>query len=1516
MTMQIAVAGSVDRVRQSLSRSLALVIVSMITIVLCGALARPAAADECKDDTLTPRGLLSAPGVGVRQPANSQPNLLVDGTCIVTPGHYYFGEVNIVAPGKLVFLEAPKDSPADQLKTEFWAKSILIEAGGTVQAGDGPDPHNPSETLPAFGTNGGELTIALYGADQSNGNPTVPGQEGKGAICRSPATGGDSVTGETKGVALADCGIPKDRVWDKNGTDGSIALPGKAKPDFFYQYGTLYGDTAETDGKVGHFGYKVIGVSYDGTLLLRGKKGTTTADDSKLANSGLSWVRLDDDAAAGSGTLTVDRDVDGAWKVGDEIVLTSTDFLPNHSEPLVITGFGDSARKLKVKQYVENSNPCPEAQVQEPESKAAPAFAHVGHVYDVAKEITQGFASKLDGPKATDASVKADPDAPPPLSKSADIRAAVGLLSRSIRIVSGGDNAGETFDEVTYGCKRKGIDHATPTYSMGGQMVIRQGFRELHVQGVEFKQMGVGGRMGHYPVHFHMARRVPDETWIKDSSVNESMTRWIVLHGTLGVTLQRDVGWKSIGHGFFVEDGTETDNKFYADLGVFARAAVEGPDNPRKIPGILAENGVGVKFALQPWVGRSDVMNPTTFWIANGWNDFVGNMAVSTGTCGSCYWYQNTKKNNDMVEVGDTMQSAKWTGYSARPGVTTPIKTFYRNFCSSAMHALDTTTDITDCTTLVGPEGYKLTPIPSIAPQPKVVDDKQPETPAELAAKMYYPDVAGNRTPTVCPDEVGCSAIPNCDNSNPINCATTVIDYFTTSYNFAETNFSAIWLRTPGWYLFDHGFISDIQNGGLTFVSGGDYSRSSAPTGLWSLASHSVFVGATQLSNPYADIRGPQKADKSGTLCHREGSMCIDKADSAGYPTSNWAAGQRLFNIYDGPAFEANNAYLDIKVSECLNGQNCMYAGVPGVRQYSGGSKTGQGYLPNAAIGWKQPNGFYYPPSFHSTNLFFKDVDIRHYVITPVLKPGTYVTDMKTLTNSFSGIDPGATNLFSNFTDIDRQTVLNDDDSTLTGFADTLSVNDDPFYGAPVQAPECLSNAGILPANACAGSTTPSPPTARTNPNLHITTVLYPDCALAINATNKEKPDFSQCGSAPGGTKDLENENPNRVLRQEWRGGDWSRECTGPYCFGVPIYRQYLTTGYGNPDREYQKWVKNGCDKDPLNPKGSPTDINGGYRPECVGPFLRMSGVNAWQRDILTSNNGLYYIDTTRSAETQKASDALGAPGSDKNVYVECSVQKNTSLPCQPRSLNVFKKNETYNVFFLFETTDIKQTYQIYVGEDYQLADTEAVLFTGLEIQYVKKPLKQWPTGWERKLVNQDGQDADEAKKAGNTEPLDILQVTVDFSKMGKLDGTIDYDLNAKTAGRNETCRPSSFCKWGGETIAGATKTTCGCSLKDDDPRVLLDPNLKAVCSQTCQDWAVKDFDCPNAGCVGFSFKLGNKFMAADQNKRPKPTKFPGEGAWAKQFSNPGTDSGACKYEAKNTPGDGGIKDAKCGVPD
>ena len=118
------------------------------------------------------------------------------------------------------------------------------------------------------------------------------------------------------------------------------------------------------------------------------------------------------------------------------------------------------------------------------------------------------------------------------------------------------------------------------------------------------------------------------------------MTRWYVLHSTLGVLLQRNVGWKSIGHGYYLEDGTETDNKFYSNIGIFARAPVQDDTaadprdnlNPRNVPGILAHNGRGQKDPVH----RSDVVYPTVFWITNGWNEFVGNMAAGAGTCGVC----------------------------------------------------------------------------------------------------------------------------------------------------------------------------------------------------------------------------------------------------------------------------------------------------------------------------------------------------------------------------------------------------------------------------------------------------------------------------------------------------------------------------------------------------------------------------------------------------------------------------------------------------------------------------------------------------------------------------------------------------------------------------------------------------------------------------------------------------------------------------------------------------------------
>src|SRR5260370_25771777 len=288
-----------------------------------------------------------------------------------------------------------------------------------------------------------------------------------------------------------------------------------------------------------------------------------------------------------------------------------------------------------------------------------------------------------------------------------------------------------------------------------------------------------------------------------------------------------------------------------------------------------------------------------------------------------------------------------------------------------------------------------------------------------------------------------------------------------------------------------------------------------------------------------------------------------------------------FLSIKNDPAYEDSTAYLAITKT---TGLDCKDDGSCGVSAWFNARQTGTArdntaagnqnncYLPNAAIAWKQPNGFYYPPAFHSKNLFFDKVDIRHYVISPLFMPGTFKTDFTASKNHYCRANDA---MFDNFTDLDRQTDLNDDDGSLTGFADTISVNLDPFFTAPVEGVECESGPYREPLT----STLP-PGTVKTSPYDYVTTALLPKCKAKDPGTevcNKTKP-------------------------------TWKDDCTNPACYGVPSYRQYVT------DQE-----KNG----PPMPVAIPT------------PSIRLMGQNQWQRSGLTVNNATYYIDTSVGSDTQ-----------------------------------------------------------------------------------------------------------------------------------------------------------------------------------------------------------------------------------------------------------------------------------------
>ncbi len=1043
--------------------------------------------------------------------AGTGEDLDVTGPCTVGAGTYHYRNVHIYNGGSLTF---------DDAVIHFWAYNILVENNGSLIAG--------TEAAP-IGTNG-KLTIHLYGEDQGNG--------GKGVLCK---------TGDM-------CGVDTN-IWNNDHTSKQ-SLPGPVS-DFFYHYHPLPADTGDPHG---YFGYKTLAVSYGGTLRLFGKKGSTLPDGLDSSNSGKSWARLSGDVNVGVTQLTVDRPVD--WAVGDRIVVTTTDYLPAHSEVLEIIAPAVSNTTFNFK--VINA-------FTGAEIPGGLQYRHNGTPYSLA------------GVPNIDIKVNGQP--------AAETRAAVALLSRSIRIVSGGD----TFNAANPTCEYDCLSSSPATYHFGGHTSVRQGFKEVKIQGVEFYQLGQGGRIGHYPVHFHIARLVPTGTFVKDSSIWDSMTRFVTLHATQGVLLARIVGFMSIGHGFYLEDGTEINNKLYSNIGILARAAVMTPQNPRQVPGILAWSG-NPGAPLVPY--NSDIYNPTVFWIMNGWNDFEYNMAAGATGCGVCYWLVSGANSGPS-------QGMKWESYASmqsgpvmmdgmntyevnfgRAGMT-PLKSFVGNYCTSAMMSFNTVGATDSC---IGVSSFN--PITNaLAPTPN--GDKNKET--------FYPkvDAGGGRFGTRCDGtDCGPATIPNrCSVADRSKCMVTVLDRYTSSFHWPQQNFAAIWLR-PQWYLYINSFLSDTQNGGLGFVTGGDYTLASVIPGLWQLATKSVFVGHTQTDNPLASNAGPFNPLKSsdmkisGLICDTDAANhCRSAAEGISIPIDNFGVNQRFYNIYDGPNYQDSNAYLDITETDltplCQPGGEAkcpqfgpgvgmpswIYTRVPGIPQ----NKTlNYCALPNAAIGWKQPNGFFYPPAFHSEKLFFDNVDIRHYVLEPLWMPGTYTTNETQVRTDYCRFP--ANNMFGNFSSVDRQTVLNDDDGSLTGLlspasspakGETISVNLDSFFNAPIEATECESFN-----------------TAKTSPYQYLSTVVYPGCA-----TN------NSCDTAT-----------------------WSSPCTDATCFGVPIERQLLTSE----------------DSADLSTTG-----------------IRMAGMDLFQRSMMTLNNATYYIDTTVSqAEQAKSASRLNVFKAGDTYYI------------------------------------------------------------------------------------------------------------------------------------------------------------------------------------------------------------------------------------------------------------------------
>ncbi len=119
------------------------------------------------------------------------------------------------------------------------------------------------------------------------------------------------------------------------------------------------------------------------------------------------------------------------------------------------------------------------------------------------------------------------------------------------------------------------VESADPAGVRGHTMYHKN--RAGSISYAEFRHLGKKEVLGKYAIHFHLCRDTMRGSSVVGNSIWDSHNRWLTIHGTDYLIARDNVGYKSIGHGFFLEDGTEVYNVLDRNLAVGAKAGKRLP---------------------------------------------------------------------------------------------------------------------------------------------------------------------------------------------------------------------------------------------------------------------------------------------------------------------------------------------------------------------------------------------------------------------------------------------------------------------------------------------------------------------------------------------------------------------------------------------------------------------------------------------------------------------------------------------------------------------------------------------------------------------------------------------------------------------------------------------------------------------------------------------------------------------------------------------------------------------------
>lgn len=175
-----------------------------------------------------------------------------------------------------------------------------------------------------------------------------------------------------------------------------------------------------------------------------------------------------------------------------------------------------------------------------------------------------------------------------------DVRAEIGRLSHNIVV--------------------QGDDGSTASQIGGHSMFMDDGPTTVQLANVEYRRMGQLNQLGRYPVHFHLMKDRCVDCYVRDVSVNGSIQRGIVVHGTQNIQVSGNVSFNTPGHNFVIEDTEARNNVFTRNLAVA---------NVQPTPALTEVTLV-----------RQNDKTPANFWINGGRNVLRGNRAAGAFSAG------------------------------------------------------------------------------------------------------------------------------------------------------------------------------------------------------------------------------------------------------------------------------------------------------------------------------------------------------------------------------------------------------------------------------------------------------------------------------------------------------------------------------------------------------------------------------------------------------------------------------------------------------------------------------------------------------------------------------------------------------------------------------------------------------------------------------------------------------------------------------------------------------------------